>query len=213
MVSKEFVLLLFFAAMISLLRARRVSKTTCGSSAAFYRIAKHYVLNEEPISRNVTTDLEGCVDLCIEEPKCKAMNTHYRHDGTMDCHLLKDDHMSKPKKMIAKQGWNIYDTGSKEISRRVSLSLLFYLLNLEHSTQLKNLFLNFTPHPYFLFKNAHMLFYESLLSHMQQTNSPSCFRRYLAVYFHHRLHLSTVSIPLVITADCFVLALQSKNGY
>ena len=97
-----------------------MSKTSCGSSAAFYRIAKDHALNEEPISRNTTADLEKCVDLCIEEPRCKAMNTRYRDDFKMDCHLLKDDHMSKPKKMIAKQGWNIYDTGSKEISRKVS---------------------------------------------------------------------------------------------
>ena len=121
-------MLLFFATVIlTFLKARRVSKTSCGSSAAFYRIAKDHALNEEPISRNITTDLEECIDLCIEEAKCKAMNTHYRDDGKMDCHLLKDDHMSKPKKMITKQGWNIYDTGSREISRKVSS---FYTLNL-----------------------------------------------------------------------------------
>ena len=126
MVSNEFVILLLSAAIVSLLRDRRVSKTSCGSSAAFYRIAKDHALNEEPISRNITADLEECIDLCIEETRCKAMNTHYRDDGKMDCHLLKDDHMSKPKKMIAKQGWNIYDTGSKEISRRVSSLLTFH---------------------------------------------------------------------------------------
>ena len=124
-------ILLFSVALVSLLRARRVSKTSCGSSAAFYRIAKDHALNEEPISRNITTDLEECIDLCIEEPKCKAMNTHYRDDGKMDCHLLKDDHMSKPKKMITKQGWNIYDTGSKAISRTVSSFFIFHLLHLQ----------------------------------------------------------------------------------
>lgn len=133
MISKEFMLLFFATAIFSLLTARRVSKTSCGSSAAFYRIAKDHILNEEPISRNITTDLEECVDLCIEEPKCKAMNTHKRNDTKMDCHLLKDDHMSKPKKMIAKQGWSIYDTGSKDISRTVGYMLLFNLFHLHHS--------------------------------------------------------------------------------
>ena len=120
MAAKDFLLIILTFAVLSLLRARRVSKTSCGRSAAFYRIAKDHILNEEPISRNTTADLEECVEFCIEELKCKAMNTHYRDDGKMDCHLLKDDHMSKPRKMIAKQGWSIYDTGSKEISRSVS---------------------------------------------------------------------------------------------
>ena len=124
MAAKGALLITLTFAILSLLRTRRVSKTSCGSSAAFYRIAKDHILNEEPISRNITTDLEECVDLCIEELKCKAMNTHYRDDGNMDCHLLKDDHMSKPKKMIAKQGWSIYDTGSKEMSRRVSSTFI-----------------------------------------------------------------------------------------
>ena len=129
MAAKDIFPILLTFAVLSSLRGRRVSKTSCGSSAAFYRIAKDHILDEEPISRNTTTDLEECVDLCIEEPKCKAMNTHHRADSRMDCHLLKDDHMSKPKKIIAKQGWNIYDTGSKEISRTVILLFSFSVID------------------------------------------------------------------------------------
>ncbi|XP_065054059.1 uncharacterized protein LOC135682899 isoform X3 [Rhopilema esculentum] len=115
--------------LLVLARCRRVFKGTCGSEATFYRIANDHILDEEPIAKNVTSDLVECIDLCVSVEKCVAMNTHKRNDSKVDCHLLKDDHMSKPRKMIAKKGWNFYDTGSKEISRTIGSRCTSFLSN------------------------------------------------------------------------------------
>ncbi|XP_065054061.1 neurexin-4-like [Rhopilema esculentum] len=112
-------IILVILKLIALARCRRVFKGTCGSEATFYRIANDHILDEEPIAKNVTSDLVECMDLCVNVAKCVAMNTHKRTDSKIDCHLLKDDHMSMPRKVTAKNGWNLYDTGSKEISRKV----------------------------------------------------------------------------------------------
>ena len=120
----SFLILVTFS-LSFLARCRRVFKGTCGSEATFYRIANDHILDEQPIAKNVTNDLVECIDLCVSVSKCVAMNTHKRSDSKIDCHLLKDDHMSKPRKMIAKKGWNFYDTGSKETSRTVNFIKTF----------------------------------------------------------------------------------------
>ena len=110
--------------VIVLIRTRRISKTSCGSNAVFYRIAADHILDEIPISVNVTDDMIDCIDVCVDYPKCIAINSHKRQDSKIDCHLLKDDHMSKRNKLVRKQGWNLYDTGTREISRAVSMAVL-----------------------------------------------------------------------------------------
>ena len=111
---------------IVLIRTRRISKTSCGSNAVLYRIAADHILDETPISVNVTDDITDCIDVCVETPKCIAFNSHKRNDSKVDCHLLKDDHMSKRNKLIRKQGWNLYDTGTKEISSAVSIFFMVH---------------------------------------------------------------------------------------
>ena len=106
--------------IIVLTRPRRISKGSCGSNAEFYRVAKDYILDVDPIARNITDDLMDCVDTCIEVPTCIAMNTHKRQDSKIDCHSLKDDHISKPTKVKAKNGWSLFFTGTTDMSRRVS---------------------------------------------------------------------------------------------
>ena len=109
-------------------KARRISKGTCGSDAVFYRVATNYILDEEPISKNITKDLNDCVDICIELPTCIAINLRKRQDSTAECHLLKDDHASKPNKLKAKNGWSLYFTGSSDVSRRVSFLCCFAII-------------------------------------------------------------------------------------
>ena len=113
--------------IIVLIRTRRISKGSCGSNAAFYRVAKDYILDVGPIARNITDDLMDCVDICIEIPTCIAINTHKRQDSKIDCHALKDDHISKPKMVKPKTGWSLYFTGTTDISRTVSIHSTFML--------------------------------------------------------------------------------------
>ena len=110
------------------MRTRRISKGSCGSNAVFYHVAKDYILDVNPIARNITDDLMDCVDNCIEVPTCIAINTHKRQDSKTDCHLLKDDHISKPKMVKAKTGWSLYFTGTTDISRTVSIFAFFSLV-------------------------------------------------------------------------------------
>ena len=106
---------------IAIIKSRRISKGTCGSNAAFYRVTTDYILDEEPISRNVTEDVNECVDACVEVPACVAINTHKRKNSKVDCHLLKNDHISKPNRLKTMKGWSLYFTGTRDISRAVSI--------------------------------------------------------------------------------------------
>ena len=119
------VILCIILSIIALIRTRRISKGSCGSNAVFYRVAKDYILDVDPIARNITDDLMDCVDTCIEVPTCIAINTHKRQDSKIDCHSLKDDHISKPKMVKAKTGWSLYFTGTADISRTVSICWIF----------------------------------------------------------------------------------------
>ena len=109
--------------IIVIVKSRRILKGTCGSNAAFYRVATDYILDEEPISRNVTDDINECLDVCVEVPTCVAFNTHKRQGSKVDCHLLKNDHISKSNKLKSLKGWSFYFTGTREISRTVSIQL------------------------------------------------------------------------------------------
>lgn len=120
---RTYILICLIFSIIFVTRTRRISKTSCSSEAAFYRVASDHVLDEEPVSRNVTDDLFECIDICVELPKCVAINV--RQHSKVDCHTLKDDRMSKPNKIIAKKGWSLYDTGTIDISRSVSISRTF----------------------------------------------------------------------------------------
>ena len=125
-------IILVMLKLIALAGSRRVFQGACGGEATFYRIANDHILDEEPIAKNVTNDLVECMNLCVNVAKCVAMNTHKRSDNKIDCHLLKDDHLSMPRKVTAKNDWNLYDTGSKEISRKVFFYTAFcqcFILN------------------------------------------------------------------------------------
>eukprot|EP00794_Sanderia_malayensis_P008138 gene8138-9008_t len=99
--------------------ARRISKYGKNTDAAFYCIARDAILDEPAIFKNVTNGLVDCIDFCVEVAICKAINTHKRTDGKLDCHLLQEDHISKGTKVISKSGWKLYDTGSSATNKAI----------------------------------------------------------------------------------------------
>lgn len=118
--SKSCVAICLILSTIVFIKSRRISKTACSTYAVFYRSASNYILDEEPITRNLTQDIIGCMDLCVETAECIAFNAHVRKDYKIDCHTLRNDHVSKPSKLTPKNDWSLYDTGSRDTSRSVS---------------------------------------------------------------------------------------------
>eukprot|EP00794_Sanderia_malayensis_P008136 gene8136-9006_t len=100
-------------------RCRKISRTNESTVAAFYCIARDAILDEPAIFKNVTNGLVDCIDFCVEVAICKAVNTHKRTDGKLDCHLLQEDHISKGTKVISKSGWKLYDTGSSATNKAI----------------------------------------------------------------------------------------------
>ena len=99
--------------------SRRVSNTTCGVSAAFYKVADNSALDTNPFLESFVKSMMECVDLCIETHPCRAFLLRKVHNKKYHCHLLQHDHMSEGVKIISKDGWMLFDTGSEDTNREV----------------------------------------------------------------------------------------------
>lgn len=103
--------------------SRRISNTTCGTSAAFYRVADNSALDTNPFLETIVKSMMGCLDLCIETHPCRAFLIHRVHGTKYNCHLMQHDHMSEGVRIISKSGWMLFDTGSEDTNRKVSKTI------------------------------------------------------------------------------------------
>eukprot|EP00794_Sanderia_malayensis_P003378 gene3378-3867_t len=115
---------LYFHVVVFLARfasPRRISNSSCGSMATFYRIGtpNQTALQVTPLLQKIVASLEQCIDSCVQVELCKAFNFRCERKKKCDCHLLEFDHMTNPNDVRNMIGWNLYDTGSYTLSREV----------------------------------------------------------------------------------------------
>ena len=68
-------------------------------------------MNTAKTTKETNVGLSGCVDLCTEDNTCKSFNYKRSETSNTICELLTDDRNTKADKIVAKAGWDYYDTG------------------------------------------------------------------------------------------------------
>eukprot|EP00112_Aurelia_sp_Birch-Aquarium-sp1_P007965 Seg187.6 transcript_id=Seg187.6/GoldUCD/mRNA.D3Y31 product="hypothetical protein" protein_id=Seg187.6/GoldUCD/D3Y31 len=90
---------------------QNIVRHACGSQAEFFKIAPNHVMDIAKTTKETSDGLSGCVDLCTEDNTCKSFNYKRSETSNTICELLTDDRNTKADKIIAKAGWDYYDTG------------------------------------------------------------------------------------------------------
>ncbi len=100
------------AAILLTASAQNIVRNACQTEATFYKIASgHAMVDAKSFIFESSAGITGCIDGCIENKTCHAFNTKKLQAGGAMCELLPTDRNTKPNDIVAKVGWNYYDTG------------------------------------------------------------------------------------------------------
>ena len=90
---------------------QNIVRHACGSQAELFKIASNHIMDIAKTTKETSNGLSGCVDLCTEDNTCKSFNYKRSETSNTICELLTEDRNTKADKIVAKTGWDYYDTG------------------------------------------------------------------------------------------------------
>ncbi len=91
---------------------QNIVRNACQTEATFYKIASgHAKVDPDAFTFESVFGLMGCVDGCTENDTCHAFNVKKLQTGIAMCELLPADRNADPDGIVAKAGWDYYDTG------------------------------------------------------------------------------------------------------
>ena len=87
-----------------------IARESCYTDAEFFKIASDFKMSDPETKTLQVSSLGECLDICISNSTCRALNIK-RTGGKVDCEHLTRDRNSHPHDIVAAAGWNYYDTG------------------------------------------------------------------------------------------------------